>query len=464
MRRVIAVAVLVAGVAGLLPGVVGLYLHQRHDRLLDDIAARGYELGQRDYRRGWLRSEAEVQIAPPADAERSPARLRLRLRLHHGYEPWLAAWPPRLAKISGRATVLDGPRPLPPLVLAATLGPAGDMDGTLRVPDVTFSGAAGQLHLVSGRSAFSISPGGRWGLFGGLDALEAKASDGRILRLEGLDWSVSLIDADAALPVARLTLGLSALVLDPTELRPALSLDGLELALRTEMNAGAAALTAKAAVVRLMFGDDGYAPASAELSLAGLRAPAVHALRDRLAALESAALTASQRGAALARTVVAALPTVFADEPQLTLRLLRVATPYGELVAKTALRLLPAHEVTGGGVTAPADSLRVLAARLAGTAELSAPQALVVALITAQQARRVRQELALRGESTAALPPTLAAELDAAAQASAQTLLRRGWLVAEQGRLVARLRLDDGVLTLNGKPVVVANWRASASP
>ncbi|MGD9298289.1 MAG: DUF945 family protein [Thiohalocapsa sp.] len=101
--------------------------------------------------------------------------------------------------------------------------------------------------------------------------------------------------------------------------------------------------------------------------------------------------------------------------------------------------------------------------RLVGAAELSGPQALVVALIAEQQARRVRRELGLRGVSAAPLPPALAAELDAAAQASAQQLLREGWFVAEQGRDMARLRLDNGTLTINGNPVAFADWIASTT-
>jgi hypothetical protein len=51
-------------------------------------------------------------------------------------------------------------------------------------------------------------------------------------------------------------------------------------------------------------------------------------------------------------------------------------------------------------------------------------------MIAEQQAVRVRRELALRGEPNEALPPTLAAEVDAAAQSAAAMLLREGWLSA----------------------------------
>jgi hypothetical protein len=467
MRRVIVVAMLVAAVAALLPAAVGLYLQQRWDRLLEHVAARGYRLTAREYQLGWARSEARVEVAPPADADDEPTRLGIGLRLDHGYARWLGGGSPRLAAFSGRATVLGGPRPLPPLVVGGTLGLLGGLDGTLRVPDVTYSGAVGQLHFVAGSGVFRRGPDGRLQVSGSLDALEAEAPDGRKLRLEGLGFALRLADAQASLPLGELSVTLGALSLDASAAQPALALGELEAALATALDGAAAAIRVDASVAALTLGSHTYAPSGGELLVEGLRAPALVGLRARLAALDAAALAPSQRGAALAQIATAALPELLGGEPRLRLRALRITTPYGELAADADLGLAPPSAPAGGAegqISAGGEPLSALTARLTGTAEVSGPQALVVALITGEQTRRVRAELALRGEPADHLSPALAADLDAAAQASAQRLLREGWLVAEQGRLLARLSLERGTLELNGKAIAVADWLAPGAP
>jgi hypothetical protein len=464
MRRVIAVASLVTAVAipfaALLPAAVGLYVQQRCDQLMDAIAARGYQIGAREYRRGWRQSEGVVEIASPADPT---TRLRLATHWRHGYRVWLDTGAPRLASVNARASVLGSTRPLPPITVTATLGLMGGLNGTLEPPDLTYSGAIGQLHFVAGRNRFSVTPGGRWMLAGDLDMLEAVAPDGDKLRLEGLDWSLTLNDAASALPQGALTVGLRSLSLDATDARPQIELKGFEIALATDRNGPAASINAEVAVTELSVGGRGFAPSHAELSVTGLQAPALQALRAQLAALDAAALSASQRGAAMAQTAIAALPAILGDQAGLTLAALQLTTPSGALSVEANLQLTARGEHPQLIAGASAQGLRDLAARLAGTATLSGPQALVVSAIAAQQARRVRSELARRGDATAALPATLVAELDAAAQASTRAMLHEGWLVAEQGRLVARLRLDAGAMSLNGKPVAVADWLAPAT-
>jgi hypothetical protein len=460
MRRLIAVALVVTAVAALLPGVMGLYLHHRYTQLLEDVVAQGYRVHAASYRQRWARSAASFRIAPPDGADDAQAQVRVALDLKHGYGVWAEHWPPSLATVTGRASVLGGPRPLPPLVLTATLGLAGGIDGTLRVPDVTYSGAVGQLHFVDGKSAFAYAPGGHWTLSGKLGALEATEPDSRKLRLGGLGWELALGALDAALPTARLAVTLSQLGLDGTEGRPPVALSGLQAALDIGVADAAARLVLTGGVDSLTLGADAYAPSHIGLRLEGLSAPALRALRVRFAALDATALTASQRGAAVARLVLDALPALLAGEVRLELETLRLATPFGELRAQADLALVPAGDQPVLDASTADGLLRTLGARLVGTAEVSAPQALVVALITQEQTERMQRELALRGEAIATLPPELAADVAAAAQASTRALLRERWLVAEQGRLVARLQLGDGRLSVNDKAVAAPDWLA----
>jgi hypothetical protein len=465
IRRLIALALLVAVVAASLPGAVGLYLQHRHQRLLDHLGEGGYRILTREYRLGWLASESTTEIAPPAEAAGDESRLRVALRLRHGPTVWLANWPPPLARAAGRATLLGGPRALPPLVFTGTLSLTGGVEAGLRVPDVTYSGEAGQLHFVAGRAQLRLHEGVLDKVSGSLQALEATSPDGRKLRLDGIGWDLALTEPAAAVPIGSLVLSLDGLALDATEAQPPLALRGLTLTLTTEREGERAGLQLLGAVEALTLGDDAYAPSRVGLSLAGIDAPALQALRIRFAALDQQALTASQRGMVTGRLLLSALPQLLSGMPHAQLRPLSLTTPHGPLDAEADVRLMAAGEPStvgaapaSPGTVAPADPLRTLAGRLTGSARVVSPQSLVVALIAAQQVERVRRELALRGEPVETLPPTLAAELDLAAQSSTRALLRTGWLKEEQGRLAAEIRLQDGTLAVNGKPAALPGW------
>jgi hypothetical protein len=462
MRRVIAAASLVAVVA-LLPLLVGLSLQHRHQRIVAGLGERGYRVAEAAYQLGWLRSSLRTEIAPAAATEGEQSRLRLVLRLRHGPEVWLRDWPPVLATADGRVSVLGAPRALPPLVVAARLSPGGALDATLRVPDVTYSGEAGRLHFVSGDAELRLARDGAWRLHGRLASLEATAPEGRRLRLVDMDWQLAAADQTLtlALPLSRLSLSLGALHLDAATGQPQIDIAGVEAALIADAAASAVALSLTGSVDALTVGQGAYAPSEWALDLDEVDAAALADLRARLGAVDRTALTASQQGMVTGQLLLAALPKLLAGTPRMRISTLSVSTPQGEIAATAELRMAPAASAAGSGVTgSPPSSLDprlvpTLLGRLSGSASVSAPQALVVALVARQQTRRVRRELALRGESADTLPQGLAADVEAAAQAATAALLREGWLTAEQGRLVAELRLAGGDLQVNGKPVAL---------
>jgi hypothetical protein len=471
MRRLIAAAVLVAVVAASLPWLVGLYLQYRHQQLLDDLRGLGYRVPASEYRLGWLRSRVLTELAPPVVGDDGPSRLRLDLRVGHGPGVWRQHWPPALATAAGRATLLDAPRALPALVLVASLGVFGNLDATLRMPDVTYSGAVGRLHFVAVDAHVRVARDGRWGVQGSLESLEATDPDGRRVRLDALGWELAGDDPGGAVPFSRLALTLGGLRLDADGTRPSVELGGLEAGLSAAAADDELALALTGAVETLTVGQQGFAPSALDLSVAGLNPAAIAELRRRLAAMDRQTLSASQRGMVTGRVLMAALPRLLAGTPEARLRRLSVTTPQGRVAATADLRLAPPDAGAGAqeaGRTDPRvspvgdDLPRALLARLGGDARLLVPQALVVSLVAAQQARRVRRELALHGEPVDTLPPNLAADVEAAAQAATATLLREGWLTAEQGRLLAELRLAGAALRINGKEVALNAWPAPA--
>jgi hypothetical protein len=341
------------------------------------------------------------------------------------------------------------------------------------MPDVTYSGAVGRLHFVAVDVDLQMAPGGRWGVQGSLASLEATDPDGRRLRLDGLGWELAGDAPDGAMPLSRLAIGLGGLRLDADETWPSVALAGLETGLSAAAAGDELALALTGAVETLTIGQQGFAPSALDLSMTGLNPAAVAELRQRLAAMDRQALSASQQGMVTGRLLMAALPRLLGGAPAARLGRLSVTTPQGRVAATADLRLAPADADAGAGgqesgrterraLSVRGDLPRALLARLRGDVRLSAPQALVVSLVAAQQARRVRRELALHGEPVDTLPPNLAADVEAAAQAATATLLREGWLTAEQGRLVAELRLDGGALRINGREVALSAWPAPA--
>jgi hypothetical protein len=464
MRRVIVAALLVAAVAALLPLLVGVYLQHRHQRILDALAERGYRANAAEYRLGWLRSSLRTEISPEVSTDGEQSRLRLMLRLQHGPRVWLKAWPPPLATAAGRASVLGAPRALPPLVLGARLRVSGAVDATLRVPDLTYSGAAGRLHFVAGDADLRVLRDGAWRLHGRLQSLEATAPDGRRLRVGDIDWELAAGAASAVLPLSRLRLSLGSLHLDAAAGQPPLDIAAFGVALTAESSAATVDVALTGAVEELSIGQGFYAPSALAVSVNGIDAEELRELCTRLTSLDRTALTASQQGMATGRLLLAALPKLLSRTPDAQLRRLRLTTPQGAVDATAVLRMAPAHGPAGADAGANAVPAAgplppgTLAARLSGSARLSAPQSLVVALLTERQTRRVRRELALRGEPADALSPALAADVAAAAQAATRALLRDGWLKAEQGRLVADLHLAGGGLRVNGRRVALPEW------
>lgn len=465
MRRLIVATLVVAAVAAALPAALGLYVQHRQEQFLSDLAAHGLRIHAAEYDRGWMRSEARVELVGVGDAggDAQPLRLRLTLNLAHGPQVWLRAWPPTLALVQGRARVLDAPRPLPPLVLAARLGLDGALAVDGRLPDVTYSGEAGRLHSVGAEVRLVLPPDGRWRADGVLGTLAATSPDDRRLRLGGLRWALRSAPPAMALPVDRVEISLDSLQLDGTDARPALELAGLGLRLTAEAVSDTLALGASAHVETLALERAAYAPSRLTLDVSGLSGDALRRFGAGLQRLDRAALTGSQQGLVTGRLLVAALPELFAGTPAANLRTLRVMTAFGEVRAEARLRLAAdgeSSERAPAANNAAPDIGRSLGRRLRGDAKLSAPRTLVVALAARQQSERARRELALRGEPTDVLPPTLAADVEAAAEAATAKLVREGWLAAEGARLHTELRLDASGMTVNDKPTAKPAWLA----
>jgi hypothetical protein len=486
---VIGAAALLVLLAAAAPWLIGLRAEHHYHQALAGLAARGYRIVSDDYRRGWLRSRAETVVAadgpdganagaardapeagdgaipgpmPPDPGAAAPPRLRLVSRIEHGPRAgeW-SRWPPVLASSRSRLTVVGGPRRLPPLRVEAVLSVGGAVDGHLRLPDVTYSGAAGRLHLseVRGRARLDAA---RTRLLadGQVVALEALGADGRQLALRGLSWELGLSELHAV-PVGEVMLvvdgaGLDAAADTGGAAVPGLDAGGLELRMHTRRERNRFGVTAVLGLERLLVDDRPLAPLRLGMSLSGVDAVALTELRAARSELAARRLPAVLRGLAIARLLRDKLPALLRQGPSLSIAPLSMNTRHGAVAAELAVMLPPAAV---DAVLPPLDRPDLWLSRLQGEGRVELPRRLALDYIEEQQRRRVREELARRGEAAGAMPPELDRQVAAAAAAALAGLVRERWLVpadgvaagAEPRRLRAMFSINDGILTINGR-------------
>lgn len=447
---VAAAAMAVPAVAVALPWLVGLRVEHHYEDLLAAFAADGYHLVTNEYRRGWLQSRALLVIVPPGSGDSDRPSVQVAARIRHGprSRAELLRWPPALASAQTRAALVDAPRALPPLLADVVIGPFGDFDVALRLPNSSYAGDAGRLSVTDVGAELGISANRRrWQASGAVADFEANAGEAGRLAVNGLGWRVSVDSRDGEIPLGELSLAVDGITLEGVETLPALSAAGLRLSLRTRLTGpGRVAADATVVVDRLSRQRDEFAPSRATLSLTGLDAASLGALWSGFVELGAQALPASMRGLALGGLLTEQLPVLLASGPRVELAPLEVTTPHGLLTASLWLGVEPPPAPADGALP----SVEWLS-RLNGEARLSAPQPLMLQLLVGEKERRVREELRHRGEPVQSLAPSLKAEVEQAAQASLTGLIRDGWLAADGGRLGAAAVIGDGLVTVNGK-------------
>ncbi|QQO56199.1 MAG: YdgA family protein [Thiohalocapsa sp. PB-PSB1] len=449
----VVVLVLVLFLPLLLPWLLGFRIEQLYRAAVDELINAGYRVTRDDYRRDWFQSRALLVIGPPTSGEAQPARLQIATRMDHGPgggSPW--RWPPVLAVARARATVIDAPRRLPPLLIDSTFELGGALAIELRLPDIAYSGNVGNLHLVNGQGKLRLFDGQTgWHGQGELGLLEAIDTNGKRLMFEGLGWRLRLRDLPEHASQGALEFRLDSLHLDATARRPSLELAGLSLDVTTAIDASQASAEATLRIERLSIDHANFAPSQLQLVASGIDAPALTALLDAQRQLGARNLPESLRGLALGELLSKSLPDLASADPRLTLQRLELRTPNGMLNAS-------GHVQLSGAAGAVAEPSAFWSRRLSGEAQISLPQALVLQLLIDAQRRRIQRELRYRGEPAEPLPSGLEEEVMAAAQASLLGLLGDGWLEAERGRLSVAITLGEGLLTLNGKSLSIDAW------
>jgi len=94
--------------------------------------------------------------------------------------------------------------------------------------------------------------------------------------------------------------------------------------------------------------------------------------------------------------------------------------------------------------------------RLAGEADLAVPEPLLRRLMTERRRRQLLAELRKQDPAVTAVPAEYESQLAHAAAKQLDGLVRQGWVTRGQGRIIARIKLADGLLTINGKTFPLA--------
>ena len=468
LRRVAAMLMLAALIATAIPWLFGLQTRLVYNTARDELAARGYRIIEDDYRLGWLSSDARLVVGPSWDASAAPSdfdsnpdgeaasapppstdagqpRLQIATRIAHGPLDWDAHWwPIRLATLRGRLTVVGGVRRLPPLLVDGRIGVDRSLALTVRTPNVSYAGRAQQLRLSGLRAEIALTgPSAVASIDGDLDQLVVGAADGAALSIDGLHWRLrpERIPELLVLPVGEigvdhLWLRTAAIGEQPVEA------DEVRVDLAAESGTDRLDLAIALDAGHLSLQDVRVGPVKIGARLSGIDLEAARALRRELDALGEQPLSPSVRGLRQAQLLQTGLPALFDEDARLQIDPVEVAARQGPISARLGLAMRPAAAASSPWWQ-----------HLAGDARLGLPQPLLLALLEQQQQDRIAVELRRRGEPSDPLPPELADQVAEVAQSSLAALIRERWLVPRQGRLFADLHLDDGVLTVNGRPL-----------
>jgi uncharacterized protein YdgA (DUF945 family) len=421
------------------PGVIGLQAERHYRGLLARLQQQeGLALVSQTYRRGWLQAEARSELLyRPAGSGAAPAtRIELHSQIEHG--PWTPRGGWLLALLATRvrvdATELSAP-------LLTRVGFSGRGNARLAPAGMRFDGGGPRLVGLEGAFGFDARGGATAGW------LQIAALDwpgpGSLENLR-LEWQLS--QGVAGILRGELGLRLARLALPAGVVEQALELAGLALRVGFRPQRELMSLQMDAELKALDLGAVRYGPARARLygenlappPLAGLRAAFSGGLDPR-AVSQSAVRQGVGTLEILARELLRGNPVIGLEG-------LEVTTPSGSV--EGSLR------IQARGLRWPIDWPQALPG-LHGVAELRLPAQLARAMVEARTRERLlaaRARRAAAGEAEPALDPeTFERQLAGVVDLQLKALLNQGLLEPQGERLEARLRLDKGMLRVNGK-------------
>jgi uncharacterized protein YdgA (DUF945 family) len=446
-------AILLLAVSTLGPWYLGGRAEQAYRNGLSVIERQpgGLRVVDQIYERGWFSSLASVDLSPAEGDPADTLRLRINSRVAHGPRALAdLTWPPTLAKVSSRLTLTHPAVQIEGVLAHTRVRWDGKTLTHLDLPSIDQAprGDSPGVRAAPARGDLGFDPAARMSEAGlSFPSLEVLEENGAVL--------LTLRDLRAANRTAPWVPGLdiSSGDLSVAELRAerpegAVEARDLGISVKSRPEGGLldVQVSYRAAMLRIAGAD--YAPAQVDLSLSRLDGATLSALQGDLADLAGKNLPEAMVGIASAALLMRHLPALAAANPGVALDRFDITTPSGSVTGRLALGVqgLTAADLDGQGTW-----LR----RLVGDGELSLPRAVALDLLT-----QVQRQKAL-GEAEAAAPADFTPEQEqamaAAAAAQVDVLVQEGWIAAEGERLRAVVRLADGLLTVNGKTIPIAD-------
>lgn len=458
----VAVALLAALTAG--PWYLGVRAEQvyRNELAALERKPQGLKVISEDYRRGWLSSQASIEVTPAAGDLADDLRLRVDSQISHGPRTLAdLTWPPTLARIASTVELEHPAVHLVGVQIDTRVGWDGDSLDRVALPaiDQPARGNSPGLRTAPGQGEMRFGPAAD-PVAASLDlpSLEVLGEGGVVL--------LTLRDLHVVNKTAPWLPGLNIpsgeFVIGQLRVeRPDGKVEARDLSLsvqsRPEGGLLDVHLSYRAGALRIDGAD--YAPSQVDFSATRLDGATLAALQQDLEALSGRNLPEAMVGIATAALMMKHLPALAAVDPGVALDRLDIATPGGPVTGRLALGVqdLTAADLNGQGTWVR---------RLVGDGELSLPRSVALALVAQGQRRQALETAGAEGGAPGDLSPKQEQEQAMAEAAAAQidALLQEGWLVAEGDRLKTVLKLADGLLTINGKTLPIGGGLPGEAP
>lgn len=449
-KTVLATVLLLVSLLLLAPWYLGGRARVLYGDALGQLSAGGLRLVESHYDPGWFVSRAlsELEPLPGAVGARGPSRARVRVasRIEHG--PWNLGAPrilPAAAFVESRVEIAVPGLDLPPLLINARIELDGSGSAGLRTPEVDRPPGFGALGLrlsetrgeVRFRSGGDVIQG-----WHELPMLEMTDVAGRLMSVDNLRSETAVERG-----IGDLLIGRGHVRSDEVRVRTPAGDVGMRAAAATAEAVPRGHLidaTAKYAAQVLFVNGQDYDRPQLEFSINGLPAEGLARLRDAIPAPTVPTASAADFGGSPVVALAQLLPILLASDPRISLDLLRVGTPAGNLEASLSLgtRGMTPEAIEGPGIWV---------SRLVGDGRLSAPRTFLLDLMAEWHRERALADERRLDPELAALTPALEARVVDRARAQLEDLVRDGWAGERSGRVDSSLRLADGILTVNGK-------------
>ena len=451
MRQGLAVVALVLAAAIMgLPWVLGSQAEAVYEDALAQLQQQGVRVLDGRYRRGWFTSDASVAIELPQSSGQTPVVVPLRLASEVAHGPWTHGslrLLPSAALIESRLELLIPGIESLPLLLTTRVELNGGGVTRIRLPGLSQQSAALDMEMAEGAGELKFSAGFA-SVEGGFEipSLSLSAPEGMRIDLQdlrtsgsGARWRAGLNTGEGSLSLGRAEVSAPDLSL----LAGGLSVTGnaipdgellnMELVYRVED------LTVNGAV---------YGASQLSLFLRRLPGEALASMRQAMQEVTTGAVDESLVAVAVAAIVAEHLPRLLADDPELALERLEISTPEGVVGGRLSIA---SQGLTSDDLARPVGWVD----RLAGEGELSIPRPLLLQLLEGWQYRQVQERLQQQGLQSPTLPQGLVKEVAMAAQEQLDSLVGQGWLAEKENTLTVALRLENALLTVNGKSIPI---------